>query len=676
MNLKKCEILAPAGSFKALEGAISAGADAIYLGLSGFNARKNAKNFSRDELSEAVKLCRLYDRKLYVTLNTLVFDREIREALDEAWFCASVGVDALIVQDLGLMDALHKTIPEIALHASTQCATHNLEQLKLLSSLGATRAVVDRELTKTDLEILCKNSPIEIEAFVHGALCMSHSGTCLMSAYMGGRSGNRGECAQPCRLPYVLGKGESQYPLSLKDLSLATHLTELREMGVSSLKIEGRMKSPEYVYKTVSVFRRLLDKDMNANECDMEELSQIFSRSGFTDGYYTGKKGRAMFGIRAEADKSATRQTESETEFSLPKIPVDILFEKRGDEAVLTMSTKDKSVSCSTLAEKAEGSGTTREDIESALVKMGQTPFYKNSIEIKLDTPAFFKRSSLNALRRECAEKLCSLLTGEPSFVEKRELFTISETKSFENELWTIFSQGARTHLSIAQECLKKTERVFLPFSVDFPCPDKDRVGVNLPRAVFESETAAFEKELKRLSALGYTFALSDNTGVAKIAQRLGFDVWFGAGANVTNSYTQRALEEMGFEGGLVSWEMNEPQKKGLKYSRPTGDIVYGKAPLMLVENCVIGTRDGCISCKTEHCTKREVLIDRTGESFSVLPDAFHRATIFNSRPTYRADTEGALPVRAIYISDEKDALKIIDTVLAGKAPSFKFTRK
>lgn len=669
--MKKPELLAPVGSPESLIAAISAGADAVYMGLPRFNARVNADNFQRDDLAEAVKLCRLYSKKLYITLNTLVFDRELCDVIDEARFCAKCGVDAFIVQDLGLMKLLRETLPEVPIHASTQCATHNLEQIKTLAGLGVTRVVVARELSRGDLEYIMNNTTVEIEAFVHGALCMSHSGTCLMSAYMGGRSGNRGECAQPCRLPYNNG-----YPLSLRDLSLARHVRELCDMGIDSFKIEGRMKSPEYVYRTVSVWRRLIDERRNATDEEMHELENIFSRNGFTDGYYTLKKGKEMFGTRSGDDKEKTRETERMTKFELPKIPIDIKFIKKDNLTTLTVSSQGKEISCKCEALPAEGGGTGETVIRDSLLKLGDTDFVCENIEIILDSPAFFKRSSLNALRREAVEKLEKLLVGEVRSVPERGFENVQE-KTFKNEgLWVVFCGQRKVDKNETDKLFTLgVTRIFLPFSTEFECFDK-RCGIVLPRAVFDKDRDDFEKRLERLKSIGYEFALAENLGVGMIASHHGFSLYGGSGLNAVNSHTLSELQKLGFRAVLVSGEVTEAQKRGLSTPLPVGDTVWGRAPLMLVENCVMGVRDGCFGC-TEICRKKGTLTDRTGETFPVIPDMYHRSVIYNSRITYNADkkTPDTVSFRAIYITDE-NPIQTLEKVLEGNTPDFKFTRK
>ncbi len=296
------ELLAPCGSPQALRSAVKAGADAVYFGGSSFNARLNAHNFDEKELRDAVDFCHSRGVKAYVTFNTLVYDRELPDALRYAEQLYLAGVDALILADVGLSRLIHRFFPDFELHASTQLSGHNIAAAEALAGEGFSRMVCARELSRENITALVKQSPIEIEMFIHGAMCVCHSGQCLMSSVIGGRSGNRGLCAQPCRMKYDGG-----YPISLKDMSLATHVRELIDMGVSSLKIEGRMKSPDYVYGVVSTYRALLDEGRDAEEEEMKHLASLFSRGGFSDGYFTGAVGPAMLGIRSDEDKQATK---------------------------------------------------------------------------------------------------------------------------------------------------------------------------------------------------------------------------------------------------------------------------------------------------------------------------------------------------------------------------------
>lgn len=327
--MKKIELLCPVGGKDTLSAAILGGADAVYFGGKEFNARMNAKNFDRDSIKEALRRCHESGVRAYVTLNTLFFDRRIAEGLDFVSFLYEAGCDALIVADLGFAALCKKNFPDLPLHGSTQISGHNAEAARFLSEKGFSRMVCAREIDKENLILLCKRSPIPIEAFVHGAICASASGQCLMSSMIGDRSGNRGECAQPCRLPY-----NGSYPLSFKDLCLARHAQEVFASGVSSLKIEGRMKSPEYVYSTARVWRTLLDEGRDATEKELARLASVFSRSGFTAGYFEKKLTEDMLGRRTDKDKKKTEETKIRfvpCERALS--PIEVKREKKTAEA-------------------------------------------------------------------------------------------------------------------------------------------------------------------------------------------------------------------------------------------------------------------------------------------------------------------------------------------------------
>lgn len=322
-NSKLPELLAPAGSFQAAQAAVKAGADAIYLGGRMLNARMNAVNFTDEVLKECLQMCHQSGVKVYVTLNTAILDRELSEAAEYADLLYEMGTDALILSDMGFASYIKGRYPDMELHASTQASGHNARCAIELQKAGFCRMVCARELSKEDIAELCRTSPIEIEQFVHGAMCVSQSGQCMASQVMGGRSGNRGVCAQPCRMSY-----NGAYPISLKDMCLASHVTDIIESGVASLKIEGRMKSPAYVYRVTAAYRELLDCRRNATQKEIQELSKVFSRSGFTDGYYVGKKDEAMLGVRSEADKNTTRQLRTDFEDVGRKAPVITVRER------------------------------------------------------------------------------------------------------------------------------------------------------------------------------------------------------------------------------------------------------------------------------------------------------------------------------------------------------------
>ncbi|MCI8331655.1 MAG: hypothetical protein HFE78_02370 [Clostridiales bacterium] len=331
------ELLAPCGSFDGMKAAVYAGADAVYFGGRSFSARMNAHNFTDEEAARGIAFCHENGVRAYAALNTQIYDRDLEKAAAFAAFLVQAGVDALIISDIGLAKIIHEAMPALALHASTQMAGHNAGAASFLAELGFCRMVCARELSFENVKALCEKSGIDIEMFVHGALCVSQSGGCLMSSIVGGRSGNRGECAQPCRLPYNGG-----HPLSLKDLCLAGHVTELLASGVKSLKIEGRMKSPAYVEGVVSIYRRLLDEKRNASDKEQKTLRALFSREGFTDSYFTGCPGASMLGVRQDADKQKTataaplakRQSRKKPPLDIPpRGPVQLAPYRRREEA-------------------------------------------------------------------------------------------------------------------------------------------------------------------------------------------------------------------------------------------------------------------------------------------------------------------------------------------------------
>ena len=319
------EILAPCGSPEALKAAVFGGADAVYLGGNLFNARMNAKNFSDEALKEAVAFCHSRGVRVYVTFNTLILDKEMEKALSYAAFLYRIGVDALIVADLGLASLIHSSLPDFELHASTQACGATASAAETFRKLGFSRMVCPREFSSSDLKNLVRESPIEIEAFVHGAICVCYSGQCLFSSMVGNRSGNRGECAQPCRMNY-----NGSFPLSLKDMCLAGHITELIESGVASLKIEGRMKSPDYVYAVTSTYRRLIDEKRNASAQEIEKMRSVFSRSGFTDGYWKHELSGNMIGIRSDDDKNKTKTAKTNLrDLGYKKSPIRLKREEK-----------------------------------------------------------------------------------------------------------------------------------------------------------------------------------------------------------------------------------------------------------------------------------------------------------------------------------------------------------
>ena len=646
------ELLAPAGSFECLEAAIAAGADAVYIGGKRFGARAYAENFDTGAISRAVTLCHLHGVKLYVTVNTLVYDREMEDVVEYARELYLLGVDALIVADLGAVREIRRAVPDLELHASTQMSVHNSIGAEEASRLGCSRVVLARELSYENIcEITEKVTP-EIEVFLHGALCVCHSGQCLFSSMVGGRSGNRGECAQPCRLPFSSTRGRG-YPLSLKDLCLAEHIPELILSGVSSLKIEGRMKSAGYVYTVTSVYRRLLDENRRPNERERELLRRAFSRSGFTDGYYRAKLS-AMTGIRSEEDKREGLEINS-ADLAVPRHRVFARVEiLRGKAASMTLYDGTRSVTAfGDVPAEAESSPLTDFGVKERLSKMGNTflELRAEDIELRLDGGLNLPPSSINALRRLAAERFEDfgrrVELPEYSYEAKRASKERLEDFGRRVELpeYTYGTRGAsangnklvsaeflseETFLRAVGSCGSELDRIdfkFVPlFSSDGTVTAAG--GVSLPPVIMEDELAEVRGRLCEVARLGIKNAMISNLGHISLVKEAGLVSFGGFRLNVTNHAADAFWSGLGVTGTVLSPELTLPMARDIG----GGVITYGRIPLMLTERCFIKENFGCNECS------KASLIDRRGERFPLLREYKHRNLILNSAVTYMGD--------------------------------------
>ena len=623
------ELLAPAGSYDALCAAIQSGADAVYMGGVAFNARINAKNFTEEELKRGIALAHSYGVKIYIAANTLIYDRELDGFLRSAEHAARCGADALIVADVGAAAEIKKRIP-IELHASTQASAHNAEAALALAEASFSRVVCAREMSREDIKEFIRESPVEAEVFVHGALCVSHSGQCLFSSMVGGRSGNRGECAQPCRLPY--GKGGREYPLSLKDLSLARHIPELCSMGVASLKIEGRMKSPEYVRDVTAIWRRLLDARAAADDRDMKELADVFSRGGFTDGYFRGRKDSAMLGIRSEEQKSVSRAL-APFEGITKKLELNAKASVRsGEPMALTLSRADGSATVcveGAVAEPAINAPLDKETVVRCLSKLGNTPFVMKEVSVELgEVPVMVPISALNALRRSAIEKLEQSGANVGELQITKAEFSIPKQKR-SNKKIAYFYRGS----SVTDKAREYFDVIFTPIEEY----NGSTNGVALPEIIFDSQREQVEKLLSKAIEFGAEHVLVSNLGHLDIARASGLAMHGDIRLNAVNNSTVDFLEKQGFENVMLSPELTLPQIRDIKGS--TAVCVYGRVPLMVTEKCVGKELGGCSACKEG----RAVLLDRKGASFSVIKTFGHRSVIVNSVPFYMADKKAEL---------------------------------
>lgn len=649
--MRTLELLAPAGSPEALLAAVQSGANAVYLGYGDFNARRNAKNFSKEELSEAIAYCHLRGVKVYLTLNTLLTDRELKKAAETAETAALCGVDAILVQDLGVLRLLKESVPDVPLHASTQMTIHNLPGVLFCESLGITRVVLSRELSRSAIANLCAKSPLELEVFTHGALCMGYSGQCYFSSLVGGRSGNRGLCAQPCRLAYRWEQEQTpSYPLSLKDLSLADYLNELRELGVACLKLEGRMKRPEYVAIVTKIYADALRERRLPTKAEQKELEAAFSRDGFTQGYYLEEKGKAMFGRRSE-EASAPQELFSKARERYGKgeqvsIPLSIWAYIQADEPIsLIVSDEDgNAVTVSgAIPEAARNRAITREQIETQLSKTGGTVFAVDTITVDLDEGLSLPLSTINALRRQALDKLTNLRSAIPT----RSVFPFQPPKRRPNpDKPPQITLSVRDLGQLSPALLSETPSlVYLPVEEVAQHPEavaayqkqysELQFAVSLPRIVWDQELPELEQQLTLCRDLGITDALIGTWGLLPLCQKLGFRLRGDFGLGVYNSLTLEELSRLGFVSATASFELNFAQIRDLSKVMDTELLAYGRLSMMLTENCLLQNASGDCTCHTPaHLT------DRKGVSFPVVKAYGCRSEILNANTLYLADKQ------------------------------------
>ncbi len=611
------ELLAPAGSPEAVVAAVQNGADAIYLGAGDFNARRNAKNFTFDQLKEAVSYCHARGVAVHLTLNTLVTDRQCPQLVDTIAQASQAGVDAFIVQDWGVLEICQQLAPHIACHGSTQMSVHSLDGVVMAAKLGCSRVVLARELSREDYLEICSKSPIEIEVFGHGALCMCHSGQCYFSAIVGRRSGNRGQCAQPCRLPYGYGQFSQLFPLSLKDSCLIEVVSDLKSMGVSSLKLEGRMKRPEYVAIVTRIYRKALD-GVEVTDEDLQLLQSIFSREGFTKGYYDHNLGKHMFGTRqAEGDNEALLKQARATYEGVekPRFGLGFAVEIRSNLPVkLTVSSpRFGTVTVfGDVPQVARNRCLSCEDVEKRLGKLGGTPFYLDTISVDLDPDLMVSASGLNSLRRMALEQLNPISSTVLSHILPNLSSTIPV---FGQEKSPGITISVTSGEQITPYLLsKRPEILYVPLHIiDGALVDKvgnfSQICAILPRVILPVERCGIVRQLEKILALGVTHVLGGNIGILELCP--GFTVHGDFGLNLFNSRGAHQLKSMGFASGTVSFELLLPQIRDLSKPFPIEMLVYGRLPLMITENCLISWKnDQC------YCGQTEQLVERKGEKF------------------------------------------------------------
>ena len=647
------ELLSPAGGWEAMVAAVQNGAGAVYMGFGGLNARRSARNFTDEEFREAVAYCHLRGVKVYLTLNTLVTDRELPAAAEALKKASDMGVDAILIQDWGIWRLAREIAPDVPLHASTQMSLHTLGGACRAAELGLERVVLARELSRRDIHTITRGCPAEIEVFGHGALCMCYSGQCEMSAVIGGRSGNRGACAQPCRLPYgVNEKAAGGHPLSLKDANLADYVQELEQMGVACLKLEGRMKRPEYVAVITGIYRRLLDEKRGPSREESRQLEAAFSRSGFTDGYYKGRTGPEMFGTRPEnAPEPKELFARAKAGYSREdsrRVPVDMVCTLRAGEPVsLTASAGGHTVWAEgPTPEEARNRALTAAELQSRLEKTGGTVFRPRETRVELEEGLMLPASAVNALRRQALEGLEAALaqppvrrTGTPSPLPQAQPGPDAPVLTC-----SIMRPEQLT------EPLAQCETVYVPAEL-LEKLDLDRwaemthICAVLPR-IFRTEDQAALRALLQHHRQHLSAVAIGNLGHLPIAESLGLPLWGDLGLNLFNSESLLFWKELGLESAAVSMELRWQQLRDLRKVLPCEAVVYGRLPLMIMENCVIRNQLGCRDAGRDYgdrspacrCGQENVLVDRTGAQFPLVGQWGHRCEIENSKVLFLAD--------------------------------------
>ena len=630
-------ILAPAGTSAAVTAAVRCGADAVYLGAKNFNARRNAENFDEDSLASTVRFCHERGTRVFVTVNTLVRDAEFPALEATADEIAQSGADAVIIQDMAVARLFERRYPGLPRHASTQTAVHNLDGARFLVDNGFKTIVLARELTLAEMEYICSRVDARAEAFVHGAHCMSVSGMCYLSAMLGGRSGNRGLCAQPCRLDWQCGGQD--HALSLKDMSLLQHVREMEEAGVGILKIEGRMKRPEYVAAAVTACRQAL-----AGEAyDAERLRAVFSRSGFTDGYLTGKRDKSMFGYRTYEDVTGAEKTFRELaalyEKETPRVGVTMEFSMDEQGSGLTVSDGENMIAVpGPVPERAVNRPTDASSAEKNLVKTGGTPFAVTDFRARIAPGLVLSAGELNGLRREALRQLLER-RGAPHPWPMADSSPVPalprRERNARRTLWARFS-------SPEQIPGEEYERILLPVGKITGALIRRYGGKligELPAVLWPEDEEAFEEKLSALRDAGLEAVWGENIYAVPLARRLGLTLHGGAGLNVLNTAALEEYERQGLGSVTASFEMNMKEFKKLGGAVPLGLLAYGYLPLMRFRSCPLRARVGC-----GKCGGRGELTDRKGIRFPVECTEKKFSTLLNSVPLHIAerDTRGA----------------------------------
>lgn len=675
--MHKVELLAPAGNFQCLVAAVQSGADAVYLAGKCFGARSFADNFDNEELERAVDYCHLRDTKVYVTVNTLVLDGEMEQLGEYLVFLSKIGVDAIIVQDMGVIALANRLVPDLPLHASTQMTIHNLQGVEALKKYNIKRVVLSRELSIKEIKNIAENTDIELEVFGHGALCTCYSGQCLLSSIIGGRSGNRGKCAQPCRLQYSINSdGKKAFYMSLKDLSSLEQLGKLTDTGASSLKIEGRMKGPAYVAAVVGIYRKYIDNPQKVTDADYELLDTIFNRGGLTDGYLTGKTGKEMFAL--DKPDNPYRMGSSALEKELltvvngenRKLKINGRIEiSKEKNPVFTVSYKDIEYIYihDKLPEDAIKSSLDASGVINQMIKTGNTPYEFKNITADVEDGLYLAAGELNKIRRNALEEFERIFLA--SFKRKIDNQSTLQVLDGPNDT----NGGFVCEITTAEQLEAVEDLPFEKFYVPIGLLKKkiavssslkEKTVIVLPSILRDDEYADYVSDAKGYLDRGFHGVHIQNISLAEDFS--GYNVYGGFRLNVFNSLALKEFKNLNLKTVELSPELNIKQIRAITKSVPVQTMVYGRLPLMVTENCIIRNGNKC-PCKGDNS-----ITDRMGMKFPVIKDGdICRSVVLNCKKTFVAfDMDkiksAGIEFYRIYFSDESfdECKKICNTYL------------
>ena len=668
------EILSPAGSPEGVVAAVQNGADAIYLGFQEFNECIEAENFSFDEFGRALEYCRIRGVKAYLALDALATDRELPVIAHQVKEASRFGVDAAIVQDFGVMQAVKQAVPDLPLHASTRMSIHNLEGVKMAAAMGFSRVVVARELSRKKLSHICRYSPIEIEVFVHGNLCMGYSGQCYMSTMTGNHSDNRGKCSEPCQLSYsTAGSTDGhtiKYPLGLKDVCLVRYLADLEAIGVKSIVIEGRSKRPEYTALVTSVYSKAIRNNIAPTQESLRTLQKTFSRQGFTDGIYTDRRNAEMLGVRKGEERSdtalfaSTRKSYLNGEFQ--RIPIRFVGSIQADKPIKLAAADDKGNSAvvyGPVPEQAFHRELTTAVLQTQLHKTSGTPFICLGVRGTVEPGLTLPMSAFTDMRRELFAEILEqrkpiTMRSEGEYIPGgfviREEDDGEKPKDYKNLKPPAITVSVTKADQLSEELAElDPEIIYVPVTeLDYDSPvihrflenEKTTVAVTLPRVIHDNEKKNIAVMLKRAVKLGISNALVGSLGHIQFAKNHGMTVRGDFGFNVYNSEAISVLQKLGFKSATLSFELRLAEIREMYKPIDTELITYGRLPLMITENCIVrNSTDACT------CDSFTGLVDEQGALYPVDPEFGCRNILYNSKKLFMADKRRAISSLGIW---------------------------